>query len=222
MKSSSLAVAAICIASLVIAQPAGSQSQAPQRQAEDLPPGFRPPPVPPKPISEEYLLLGDETRGSGEAQFVIDPTDRKSIVATGLGTWQFMPGCEAPNVNCKDFHNFPHSTLPVSAITHDCGRTWQQFILPILDNKFTRCPDSFAGATKDGILVMRCEPRETDPQKLDPFGEAAVVVSYDHGKTWSKRVDGINFYNSHPTRNSTRAEAALWWQFSLGPPLGIL
>lgn len=198
MKKAFLAVAGTCIAFLVIAQGSSTHAQALQRQAEQPPPGFRPAPIPPKPISDEYLLLGDETRGSGEAQFVIDPTDPKTIVATGMGTWQIMPGCEAPDVNCKDFHNFPYSTLPVSAITHDGGRTWEHFILPILSGKFTRCPDPFAGATKDGILIMGCEPRETDPVKMDPFGEAAVVVSYDHGKTWSKRVDGINSYNKPP------------------------
>ena len=79
---------------------------------------------PPKPVSEEFLLLGDETRGSGEAQMVVDPTDAKNIIATGMGTWQAIPGCEAPDVNCKDFHNFPNSTWPVSAQTFDGGRTW--------------------------------------------------------------------------------------------------
>lgn len=154
--------------------------------------------VPPKPVSDEHLLLGDETRGSGEAQLVVDPTNPDNIVATGMGTWQIMPGCEPPDANCKDFHNFPGSTLPVSASTNDGGRTWKHFILPILDGKFTRCPDPFAGATKDGILMMGCEPRETDPVAIDPFGEAAIVYSLDHGKTWSKRVDGINSYNKPP------------------------
>lgn len=183
--------------SLLVAVP--SQAQAPSAPAaQGPPPGFRQAPIPPKPISDEYLLLGDETRGSGEAQFIIDPTDPNTIVATGMGTWQMIPGCDPPNVNCKDFHNFPHSTLPVSAITHDGGRTWTHFILPILGGKFTRCPDPFSGATKDGILVMGCEPRETDPVAIDPFGEAAIVVSYDHGKTWSKRIDGINSYNKPP------------------------
>lgn len=180
-----------------------SSAQAPQRQTDE--PRLRGWPgtnngalIPPKPISEEYLLLGDETRGSGEAQFVIDPTDPLTIVADGMGTWQIMPGCNAPDVNCKDFHNFPDSTLPVSAITHDGGRTWTHFILPILNGKFTRCPDPFAGATKDGVLMVGCEPRETSPVIIDPPGESAMVVSYDHGKTWSPRVDGINSYNKPP------------------------
>src|SRR4051812_29626647 len=90
-------------------------------------------PPPPKPLSEEFLLLGDETRGSGEAQFVIDPTDANNMIATGMGTWQAIPGCEAPNVNCKDFHNFPNSTWPVSAQSADGGRTWKHFVLPILE-----------------------------------------------------------------------------------------
>ncbi len=190
-----IATACCMLAGIAIA-PAQTPNP-PQPAAPEPPPGFRTP-TPPKPVSDEYLLLGNETRGSGEAQFVIDPIDPNTIVAVGMGTWQIIPGCDAPNVNCKDFHNFPYSTLPVSAITHDGGRTWEHFILPILSGDFTRCPDEFAGATKDGVLIMGCEPRETDPVKVDPFGESAVVVSDDHGKTWSKRVDGINSYNKPP------------------------
>jgi hypothetical protein len=149
---------------------------------------------PPKPMSEEFLLLGDETRGSGEAQFVVDPTDANNMIATGMGTWQAIPGCEAPNVNCKDFHNFPNSTWPVSAQSSDGGRTWKHFVLPILEGKRTRCPDPFAGATKDGVMLIGCEPRETDPVAIDPPGGTALLRSEDHGKTWSKRVEGISSY----------------------------
>ena len=92
--------------------------------------------VPPKPVSEEFLLLGDETRGSGEAQMVVDPTDPNNIIATGMGTWQAIPGCEAPNVNCKDFHNFPNSTWPVSAQTFDGGRTWKAATVNPPRNKY--------------------------------------------------------------------------------------
>ena len=164
--------------------------------AQELQPGGgrQAAPTPPKPLSEEFLLLGDETRGSGEAQFVVDPTDANVIIGTGMGTWQAIPGCEAPNVNCKDFHNFPNSTWPVSAQTADGGRTWKHFVLPILEGKRTRCPDPFAGATKDGILFIGCEPRETDPVAIDPPGGTAFLRSTDHGKTWSKRVEGISSY----------------------------
>lgn len=164
--------------------------------AQELQPGGgrQAAPAPPKPVADEYLLLGDETRGSGEAQFVVDPTDANNIIATGMGTWQAIPGCEAPDVNCKDFHNFPNSTWPVSAQTFDGGRTWKHFVLPILEGKRTRCPDPFAGATKDGILFIGCEPRETDPVAIDPPGGTAFLRSTDHGKTWSKRVEGISSY----------------------------
>lgn len=150
--------------------------------------------TPPKPLSEEFLLLGDETRGSGEAQFVVDPTNPNVIIGTGMGTWQAIPGCEAPNVNCKDFHNFPNSTWPVSAQSDDGGRTWKHFVLPILEGRRTRCPDPFAGATKDGVLFIGCEPRETDPVAIDPPGGTAFLRSTDHGKTWSKRIEGISSY----------------------------
>jgi len=180
------------ISGWVVAQAPGGQVQAP-------PPGRGPAAVPPKPVSEEYLLLGDETRGSGEAQLVVDPTNQDNIVATGMGTWQMMPGCEAPNVNCKDFHNFPNSTHPVSASTTDGGRTWTHFVLPIIDesnayNKRTRCPDPFTGSTKDGVLLIGCEPRETDPDRYDPPGGSALVVSKDGGRTWSRRIEGISDY----------------------------
>lgn len=170
-------------------------------QEEEAPaprPGFRAPP-PPKPVAEEYLLLGNETRGSGEAELVVDPTNPDNMVATGMGTWQMIPGCEAPDVNCKDFHNFPNSTHPVSASTHDGGRTWKHFVLPILDqgDKYTdrtRCPDPFTGSTRDGVLLVGCEPRETDPNRYDPPGGTALVVSKDGGSSWSKRIEGISDY----------------------------
>ena len=62
---------------------------------------------------------------------------------------------------------------PVSAQTSDGGRTWKHFVLPILEGKRTRCPDPFAGSTKDGILFIGCEPRETDPVAVDPPGGTA-------------------------------------------------
>ena len=185
------------IASLVMGQVPGGR--APGAQAGQAPAGRGAAAMPPKPIAEEYLLLGDETRGSGEAQIVVDPTDPNNIVAVGMGTWQMIPGCEAPNVNCKDFHNYPNSTHPVAAVTHDGGRTWQHFILPVIDDstaydKRTRCPDPFTGSTKEGILLAGCEPRETSATVIDPPGGTALVVSTNHGKTWSKRVEGISDY----------------------------
>jgi len=176
-----------------------AQTQEPAAERPTPPPGFRRAPPPPKPVAEEYLLLGNETRGSGEAELAVDPTNPDNIVATGMGTWQMIPGCEAPEVNCKDFHNFPNSTHPVSASTSDGGRTWKHFILPIIDQgddykDRTRCPDPFAGSTKDGVLLVGCEPRETDPDRYDPPGGTALVVSTDGGRTWSKRVEGISDY----------------------------
>ena len=52
------------------------------------------PPV--APTTEEYLLMGDATRGAGEAKIAVDPTNPKNIVAISMGNLQVLPGYKPP------------------------------------------------------------------------------------------------------------------------------
>ena len=141
--------------------------------------------------SEEYLLLGDATRGAGEPMLAVDPTNPKNIIAVAMGNMQRL-GAEGATGNMTDaYHAVANSTITWLAVTHDGGLTWKVGELPILTGKFTRCPDSFAGVTADGTFLAGCEPRETTG---DFFGASAVVVSTDKGETWGKPADIVSSY----------------------------
>ena len=141
--------------------------------------------------SEEYLLLGDATRGAGEPMIAVDPTNPKNMIVVAMGNMQRI-GSEPATGNMTDaYHAVPGSTITWLAVTHDGGIKWKVGELPILSGKYTRCPDSFAGATADGIFLAGCEPRETNG---DFYGTSAVVVSTDKGETWGKPADIISSY----------------------------
>jgi hypothetical protein len=145
------------------------------------------------PVSDEYLLLGDATRGAGEPMIAVDPTNPKNLVAVAMGNMQRLGG-EAARGNMTDaFHAVADSTITWLAVTHDGGITWKVGELPIRTGKFTRCPDSFVSVTADGVFLAGCEPRETTG---DFFGTSALVVSRDKGDTWSKPVDLISSYGA--------------------------
>src|SRR6185437_7500446 len=141
----------------------------------------RPPPAP-KPVVDEYLLLGNATRGGGEPMVAVDPTNPDNIIAVAMGSLQVLPGYRAPvTAGMTDkYHEVAHSTITWLGVTNDGGTTWKVSQLPILSGNFTRCPDPFAGVTKTGVLIAGCEPRETTGSF---FGESADIVSFDHGKT---------------------------------------
>src|SRR5579872_6673335 len=86
-------------------------------------------PVETPPVSEEYLLLGDATRGSGEPMIAVDPTNPKNIVVIGMGNLYQTP------------RDTPYSTIPLLAVTHDGGTIWKIGQLPILHDDLVRCPD---------------------------------------------------------------------------------
>ena len=145
------------------------------------------------PASDEYLLLGDATRGAGEPMIAVDPTNANHIVAVAMGNMQRLGG-EAARGNMTDaFHAVAGSTITWLAVTHDGGVTWKVGELPIRTGKFTRCPDSFVSVTADGTFLAGCEPRETTG---DFFGTSALVVSTDKGDNWSKPVDLISSYGA--------------------------
>lgn len=150
-----------------------------------------------KPVTEEYLLLGNPTRGAGEPMVAVDPTDPRHIIAVAMGSLQILPGYKAPvSAGMTDkYHEVANSTITWLAVTHDGGVTWKVGELPILSGKLTRCPDSFAGVTKSGVFLAGCEPRETEGEF---FGMSAVVISKDHGDTWSKTAPLVNSYQKPP------------------------
>src|SRR6266567_560300 len=145
------------------------------------------------PASDEYLLMGDATRGGGEPMIAVDPTNPKNIVAVAMGNLQRLGG-EAATGNMTDaFHAVADSTITWLAVTHDGGNSWKVGELPIRTGKFTRCPDSFVAVTADGTFLAGCEPRETTG---DFYGTSAHVISNDKGDTWSKPVDLISSYGA--------------------------
>lgn len=159
--------------------------------------GGRGGPPPERPVSEEYLLLGNSTRGAGEPMVAVDPTDPRHIIAVAMGNLQILPGYKPPvTAGMTDkYHEVANSTITWLAVTHDGGVNWKVGELPILSGKLTRCPDSFAGVTKTGIFLAGCEPRESEGEF---FGMSAVVVSTDHGDTWTKAAPLVNSYQKPP------------------------
>jgi hypothetical protein len=140
---------------------------------------------------EEYLLLGDATRGAGEPMIAVDPTDPKNIIVVAMGNLQRIGSAAATGNMTDAYHAVPNSTITWLAVTHDGGIKWKVGELPILTGKYTRCPDSFAGVTADGTFLAGCEPRETTG---DFYGTSAVVVSTDKGETWGKPADIVSSY----------------------------
>lgn len=160
-------------------------------------------PPPEKPAVEEYLLLGNATRGAGEPMVAVDTTDPRHIIAVAMGNLQVLPGYKPPvTAGMTDkYHEVAGSTVTWLAVTHDGGVNWKIGELPILSGKLTRCPDSFAGVTKSGVFLAGCEPRETTGEFL---GMSAVVVSSDHGNTWSKMAPLVSSYQDPPFEKSLK------------------
>ena len=111
---------------------------------------------------EEYLLLGNATRGAGEPMIAVDPTNPKNIIAVAMGSIQQLHGKPATQGSTNQYHLVAGSTINWLGVTHDGGVTWEVKEQPILSGKFKRCPDAFANVTEDGVFIAGCEPRETD------------------------------------------------------------
>ena len=212
----------ICIA-IYAQQPAGAPGRGAAQPGGGAP-GRAAATPPVAPISEEYLLLGDATRGAGEPMVAVDPTDPRHIIAVAMGNLQMLPGYKAPVTAgmTNTYHDVARSTITWLAVTHDGGTNWKISELPILDGKLTRCPDSIAGVTKTGIFLAGCEPREStgDGGEVGYLGEAATLMSTDHGDTWSKRAAMVNSYNAPPF--APGLEAPHRGQFAVGPSLPVL
>lgn len=101
--------------------------------------------------SEEYLLLGDATRGAGEPMIAVDPTNPKNIIAVAMGNLQQIRGENGQISGAAAYQAVPKSTITWLAVTHDGGITWKISELPILRGKFQRCPDSLAEDRKSVV-----------------------------------------------------------------------
>jgi len=144
----------------------------------------------PSQASEEYLLLGDATRGAGEPMVAVDPTDPNNIIAVAMGNIQQIGGKAATQNSTELYHSLPRSTITWLAVTHDGGASWKIGELPILSGNLTRCPDAFADVTKAGIFIAGCEPRQTiDP---DDLGMSAMMISADKGNSWGPIVQLVS------------------------------
>jgi len=164
--------------------------------------------APAPPVSEEYLLLGDATRGAGEPMIAVDPTNPENIIAVAMGNLQQIAGKTASQNSTELYHTIPRSTITWLAVTHDGGASWKVGELPILSGKLTRCPDAFADVTRDGTFIAGCEPRETiDP---DDFGMSAMRISRDKGDSWGPVVQLISDFQLNRFAAGLRPISGVW------------
>jgi hypothetical protein len=142
--------------------------------------------------SEEYLLLGNATRGAGEPMIAVDPTNPENIVVIAMGSLHRLSSAPISRSMLNEYHATPFSTLPLLAVTHNGGRTWKTGVLPILGDvsvggwqkaRMTRCPDPFAAVNEQGTFFVGCEPRTTTGED---FGGSYMLISKDKGETWNK------------------------------------
>jgi hypothetical protein len=161
-----------------------------------------------QPLSEEYLLLGDATRGAGEPMIAVDPTNPNNIVAVAMGNIQQVGGKAATANSTELYHSLPRSTITWLAVTHDGGASWKVGELPILSGQLTRCPDAFADVTKDGTFIAGCEPRQTiDP---DDLGMSAMMMSTDKGQTWGPVVQLISDFQLNRFAPGLKPISGVW------------
>lgn len=160
------------------------------------------------PVSEEYLLLGNATRGAGEPMVAVDPTNPNNIIAVAMGNIQLVGGKAATANSTELYHSIPRSTITWLAVTHDGGATWKVSELPILSGKLTRCPDAFADVTKDGTFIAGCEPRQTiDP---DDLGMSAMMISHDKGDTWGPVTQLISDFQLNRFAPGLKPISGVW------------
>lgn len=162
------------------------------------------------PQSEEYLVLGDATRGAGEPMIAVDPTDPRHMIIVAMANLHMigetppvepqqaatpirgrLAGESLPGSTLRRYHVTADSTVTMVAVTHDRGRTWKVRELPVRDATRNRCPDAFAAVGPDGTFYAGCEPRETAGEF---YGSSSVVVSTDKGETWGKPVEVVSSY----------------------------
>jgi len=165
--------------------------------------------------SEEYLLIGDAIRGSGEPIIVVSPKNPNIILVGAMANLHYVEGAplgvgqERISVESRvKYRNTPGSSISTYAITHDRGRTWRFFNDPFRDHfKMNGTADAFVGAGKDGTLfigAMNFFPLNASPEMLELekeprpgllFGATDIAWSIDDGKTWSTPTHVMGQYN---------------------------
>jgi len=154
---------------------------------------------------EEYLLIGDAIRGSGEPVIAINPKNPNNIIVGAMANLHYVEGAplgvgaERISVAARvKYRNTPGSSISTYAVSNDRGRTWRFFNDPFRDYfKMNGTADAFVGAGADGTLfigAMNFFPLNATPEQLELekeprpgllFGATDIAWSKDEGKTWS-------------------------------------
>ena len=166
-----------------------------------------------RPGIEEYLVMGDATRGGGEPQIAVNPRNPKNIVITSManlhavGTVIPAPpqgrggrggGAGAGDANSPTgvFYRTPGATICQAAVTMDGGFNWKIVELPLTHDQYIRCSDVIAAAGPDGTFYAGGEPLSA-PMPIEGGGPGdfrrdcwvSYAFSTDGGLTWSPRVE---------------------------------
>jgi hypothetical protein len=157
---------------------------------------------------EEFLLIGNAVRGSGEPVIAINPKNPNNIIVGAMANNHYVEGASLGTGNQRitvearvKYRNTPGASISVYAISNDRGRTWRYIEDEFRETfKMNGTADAFVGFGKDGtafIGAMNFFPLNATPEMLelekepDPgllFGAIDIAWSNDEGKTWSKPV----------------------------------
>jgi len=166
---------------------------------------------------EEFLLIGDAVRGSGEPVIVVSPKNPNIIMVGAMANLHYVEGAPLGGPNPGDrisvearvkYRNTPGSSISTYAISYDRGKTWRFFNDPFRDQfKMNGTADAFVGAGKDGTLfigAMNFFPQNATPEMLEQekeprpgllYGATDISWSTDDGKTWSSPTHVMGQFN---------------------------
>lgn len=155
-------------------------------------------------VAEQYLLMGDATRGSGESQIAINPLNPNEIAVAAMGVLNQNDGRFEHNE--LEFQRTPRATLTRFAVSRDRGLTWTVFEDPMRSyfHRY-RCLDPFAAFTPDGTMILGCEAHFPtnlgEAEQIDAvngskmnYGGSTIIWSTDGGRTFSDPVQVISTY----------------------------
>jgi hypothetical protein len=150
-------------------------------------------------LPEQYLLLGDATRGSGESQVAVNPTDPNNIIVAAMSVMNSDEG--RFEYNELEFKRTTRAVITQFAVTHDRGLTWSVIEDPMRAYYHRyRCLDPFAAFTPTGTAIVGCEAQR--PTSFDEaqqtadlishgtatYGGPAIITSINNGYTWGAPI----------------------------------